>query len=227
MLQKIDLQTSVGGAAAELALPAGDAKAPGILIAHEWWGLNDQIRDMAARFASEGFIAVALDLFGGNVTTDPSVAMRLTTEMKTSDAIQIMTAAAAAVKAHPRSNGHVAVTGFCLGGGMALAAACNVPGLSAVVPFYGTPRDEYSNGWMSTVPILGHYATEDPFVQRSRVESIAKAVRANGGSFELHLYDAGHAFMRATDPGTYNAEAATAAWQRTMSFLRGHLVAAA
>jgi carboxymethylenebutenolidase len=122
-----------------------------------------------------------------------------------------------------RSNTRVAVTGFCLGGAMTLAAACNIEGLGAAVPFYGTPKDEYANGWRAKAPILGHYAKNDGFVSIERARAVAAMVNANGGSFELHEYDAGHAFMREADPTAYHAPSADLAWARTITFLNKHL----
>jgi carboxymethylenebutenolidase len=208
---------------AALALPAGDAPAGAVLIAHEWYGLNDGMKAMAERFAAEGFIAVALDLYRGQVATDVPEAMRLSGELDTAEAVRVIAAAADAVRALPRCNGKVAVTGFCLGGAMTIAAACGVPGLAAAVPFYGIPKPEYADWSRCEAPLLGHYGAHDPIIPTERPQSLAAAAAAAGRSFELHLYDTGHAFMREGDASVYHAPSAALAWARSMAFLRARL----
>jgi dienelactone hydrolase len=92
-----------------LALPPGDAPAGAVILVHEWYGLNDDMRRLAARFAAEGFIALAVDLYDGRVATDAPEAMQLSSALKTPDAVRIIAAAAEALRALPRSNGRVAV----------------------------------------------------------------------------------------------------------------------
>jgi carboxymethylenebutenolidase len=224
MNTRIEIATIGDPAAAELSLPAGEHYVPGIVVIHEWWGINDDMRRMAERFAAEGIAALVVDLYGGRSTTDGAEAMQLSNELRTPRALEIIAGGVAALAAHPRSTGKVAVTGFCLGGAMTLAAACNVDGLSAAVPFYGTPRDEYANGWRAKAPILGHFGKNDGFVSIDRARAVAGAVNEAGGSMVLCEYDAGHAFMREGDPGAYDATAAALAWERTIAFLKKHLV---
>lgn len=207
-------------ASAELVLPPGNDPAGSLVIVHEWWGLNDDIRRLAGRFAAEGLLACAVDLYGGRSTTDASEALGLSSELDTRHAVEVVRAAREALLAHPRSNGKVGVTGFCLGGAMTLAAACNVPGLDAALPFYGTPKDQYLELSGVKARIQGHYAKVDPFVSFERVTSIVDKARAAGVSFELFAYDAGHAFMREGDPNAYHEPSATLAWQRATAFLR-------
>jgi carboxymethylenebutenolidase len=220
----IEVTTAGGPAAAELVLPAGEGKVPGIVVVHEWWGINDDIRRIAGRFAAEGIAALVVDLYGGQSTTDPAEAFRLSNEMRTLRSVEIIAGGVAALASHARGSGKVAVTGFCLGGAMTLAAACQVDGLAAAVPFYGTPKDEHANGWRAKAPILGHYAKNDGFVSIDRARKIAQAVNEAGGSMELHEYDAGHAFMREADVTAYDAASAALAWGRTITFLKKQLV---
>lgn len=220
MTESITLRADNRESTAALALPPGDDRVPTIVIVHEYWGLNDETRAQADRFASEGFLALAVDLYAGVVATDPKEAARLSSEMKTEEALRIIGDAVAFAKAHPRSNGKVAITGFCLGGGQAIAAVCNVVGIDAAVPFYGTPPERFVDFTKTKAPLLGHFATKDAFIDRARVEGIAEKARAAGVSFELHFYDAGHAFMRVGDPSAYDETSATLAWSRTMAFLK-------
>lgn len=206
-----------------LALPAGDAPAGAVILVHEWYGLNDDMRRLAERFAADGFIALAVDLYDGRVATAAPEAMQLSSALKTPDAVRIVAAAAEVLRALPRCNGRVAVTGFCLGGAMAIAAACGVPGLAAAVPFYGVPKPEYVDWSRCEAPIMGHYGAKDPMIPTERPQALADAARAAGRSFTLHFYDAGHAFMREGDPSVYDAPSASQAWERTVAFLRERL----
>ncbi len=214
MTQPITFKTPGGDAVAgELALPSGSAKGA-LIVVHEWWGINVDIRGLCERFAAEGYAALAVDLFGGRSTSDANEAARLMNEMKTEDAVEIMRGAVEPLKQH----GKVGVTGFCLGGGMTIAAANNVQGLSAAVAFYGVPREDFQNFGAQTVPILGHYGKTDGFIPAEKATAMRDKAVAAGASFELHLYDAGHAFMRAHDEGVYDAPSAKLAWDRTLAF---------
>jgi carboxymethylenebutenolidase len=222
-VEAIDLDLGDGPSArAELAAPAGDGACGALVVVHEWWGLNDEIRGQTRRFAAEGFLALAVDLYAGEVTDRADRAIELVTAMKTQHAMRVVDAAARWLTGHPRSKGKVGVTGFCLGGAMALAAAANVEGLSAILPFYGTPKDEFLQYDRMRAPIQGHYAKEDPFVSAERITRIHERVNAAGGRMDLFFYDGGHAFLR-DDPGTHHAESAAIAWPRAIAFLRAHL----
>jgi carboxymethylenebutenolidase len=196
---------------------------PGLIVVHEWWGVNEDIRDQAVRFSREGFTALVPDLYFGKTASAADQAEKLSSEMKTSVSMQIIGAAVRALATDPRTTGRVGVTGFCLGGAMALAAACTIPGLLAAVPFYGTPRDEFIRFSKETPPIQGHYAKEDVWVDADRVERIRKSALDAGATFEIYFYDAGHAFLRRGDPTVYDAPSADAAWGRAAAFLRRHL----
>jgi len=208
---------------AALAVPAGDDPAGAVVIVHEWYGLNDQIRGVADRFAAEGFLALAVDLYDGRVAADDADAMRLSGELKTADAVRIIGDAVAALRALPRANGKVGVTGFCLGGAMALAAGCGVPGLSAVVPFYGIAKAEFLDWSRLRAPVLAHFGNTDPIIDPERPRALAESAQAAGVRFELHMYDAGHAFMREGDDQHYDAPSAALAWARTLELLRANL----
>ena len=202
------------------ALSEPEGRGAGVVLFHEWWGLNDDMAGLADRFAAEGFVALAVDLYGGRSTKDAVEAMQLANDLSTPDALEIAQGAADFLDAHARSTRKLGVTGFCLGGAMALAAACNVSGVGAVVPFYGLPRPEYADWSKAKAPILGHYAEEDAHVTPERVKAAHAAATAAGASFRLCFYPAGHAFMRASDPAAYHEESAKLAWTRTVEFLK-------
>jgi carboxymethylenebutenolidase len=223
MTKRIDYDTKHGHVLqGELAEPAGAGKAPGLVVVQEWHGCNDVMKQLTDRFAAEGFIAFAPDLYHGKVCTNDQEAMAAMQALDKPKAVHEIGDAVAHLRAHARCNGKVGVTGFCLGGGLTFAAIANVPGIDAAVPFYGLPgmpEDAFSK---VKTPILAHFAKTDDWATASGAEAIQKAVKAGGGSMELHVYDAGHAFMR---PGgqNYSAENAKVAWERTIAFLKKHL----
>lgn len=207
----------------ELAEPAGSDKAPCLVLVQEWWGVNDHVRDLAERFAKDGFLVVAPDLFRGRVTKDAAEAARWMTELDTLQAVKDIAAAAAYLKEHPRSNGKVGVTGFCMGGAMSFAAACHVPGLSAVVAFYGVPPAEKVDYGKVTAPVMAHFAKRDQWATVAKAEEIKKQLDARNHPMELCVYDADHAFVNDTRPEVYDEKSAKLAWERTVAFFGKHL----
>ncbi len=205
---------------AALGLPAGNGKAPAVVVVQEWWGLNPQIEGIVDRFAAEGFVALAPDLYRGVVAKDATQANQMMTDLDGARALADLEGAAAYLREHPRGNGKVGITGFCMGGAYTLASACFIRGLACAVPFYGIPpRADYAK---VDVPILFHVAQHDGWVSPAKADEVVKAVRSHGGSIELELYDADHAFMNERRPEVHNPAAAALAWERRVAFLREH-----
>lgn len=198
------------------------ARAPGLVVVPEWWGLNAHIEDLCNRFAAKGFLVIGVDLYGGRTTTDPSEAARLAGEMQTADALVVIGAAIERLRADPGCNGRVGVVGFCLGGAMSLAAAANLP-VDAAVPFYGLPKAEFARWDQVRGPIEGHYARRDGYITPARVEAVRDALLAAGKAAEFHFYDADHAFANDTRPEVYDRAAAELALGRAAEFLHRHL----
>jgi carboxymethylenebutenolidase len=215
---------TLGTTSAHFAQPPGEAPVPGLIVVHEWWGLNDDIRGVCDRFAGAGFATLGVDLYGGRSTTDPAEAAKLADEMKSEEALQIVEAGVRFLTLQKRlRRSKVGVTGFCLGGAISLAAACHVPGLSAAVPFYGIPRRDLVNFATPCPPIQAHFGSRDASIPVGRIQLVADMAQLAGHRFELCLYDAGHAFMREKDPKAYDAPAAELAWTRAVSFLLAEL----
>ena len=224
MTTRISFTAKSGGQlSGELAEPAGSDKAPSLVLIQEWWGVNDHIRSLAERLAKEGFLTLAPDLYHGKVTKDAAEAGQLMTALDTLKAVDEIAGAVKALKEHPRSNGKVGVVGFCMGGALSFASACHVEGLSAAVPFYGTPPAEKVDYAKVTAPILAHFAKNDEWATVAKAEEIKKQLDARGQAMELCVYDAGHAFMNDTRPEAYDEKSAKLAWERTIAFFREHL----
>ena len=154
---------------AAVAIPKTEGPHPAILICHEWWGLNDDMRRMAERFAGEGYLAIALDFYEGKSTADPGEAMQLVMQLKTDHALAVTKAAVdksspiRAVTDASRSPDSVWVVQWRL-------RRSAMEGIAAAVPFYGLPMPKFQNWQNVKGPILGHYAQNDSHVPAEKVQ---------------------------------------------------------
>ena len=211
-----------------LAEPAAGAKAPGVVVIQEWWGLNAQIKGVADRMAAAGYRALVPDLYRGKVALAANEAEHLMTNLNFGDAAgQDVRGAVQHLKATSAKAG---VTGFCMGGALTLLSAVNVPEVDAAVAWYGFPPLEYIDATRIKAPLLGHYAIDDVPFPIATVDKLEEKLRAAQVKFEFHRYKAQHAFANETAVGAgklpiteYNREAAELAWRRTMEFFGRHL----
>ena len=188
-----------------------------MIVVQEWWGLNENIRDIARRFAGEGFAALAPDLYRGRQTTEPDEARKLVMELDADRAVGDLRAALDWLKAQGATE--VAATGFCMGGRLVWRMAFTEPRLAAAVPFYGMPSVK---GELH-VPVLAHFGEEDHSIPLRDVGDLDRFMTEQGIPHEFHVYEgAPHAFFNDTRP-SYRPEAARLAWERTITFLRKHL----
>jgi carboxymethylenebutenolidase len=206
-----------------LATPAGGS-GPGLVVIQEWWGLNDQIRGVADRFAAAGYTALVPDLYRGKSTVEAAEAEHLMTGLNFGDAAsQDVRGAAQYLKARCAK---VGVTGFCMGGALTLLAAAHVPEVDAAVVFYGYPPLEYVDAAKIRVPLMGHFATEDAAFPIAKVDELEGKLRAAKVGFEFHRYQALHAFANETQTEEkrllpilrYDPHAAQTAYDRTLRF---------
>jgi carboxymethylenebutenolidase len=215
-----------GGKASGYLAPGADGAGPGVIVIQEWWGLVPHITDVADRFASEGFVALAPDLYGGKTTTEPDEAGKEMMALQIPEATKTMSGAVDELLR--RSSGdRVGVVGFCMGGGLALVLAAARPdAVAACVPFYGLipwpdASPDYSN---MTASVLGHYAGKDDYFTPEAVRALERQLKDLGKDVEMHVYeDSDHAFFNDARPEVYDPEAAAKAWTRTIDFLRSRL----
>jgi len=209
-----------------LAHPKATAKGPrpAILVIHEWWGLNDNIRAMTRRLAGEGYTALAVDLYDGQVATDPDKAKQLMNQV-----LQNTSAGAAVIKAahaHLRKAGaqKIGVIGWCFGGGWSLQTALLVPeGIDATIIYYGHLETDKAKLATIKSPILGFFGALDQSIPADSVNAFEKTLKELGKSVEVHIYPgANHAFANPSG-GAYNAAAAEDAWKRTVPFFKKYL----
>jgi carboxymethylenebutenolidase len=205
-----------------LAKPEGNGPFPGVVVIQEWWGLDDHIKDVARRYAEEGFVAVAPDLYHGKVATEPNDAQKLAMEMDQDRAGVEIAGAVKYLLGRP-DVGKVGVTGFCMGGRLSFLAAYRTPEASAIVPFYGASPEPWSQMANITAPVLAFYAEDDPNIT-PKVPQVAAAMADAGKDFEYTIYPGTHhAFFNDDRPHTYSAEASADTWKRALAFFRDKL----
>lgn len=208
-----------------LARPQGGDPKPAIVVIQEWWGLNDHIKDVARRFAGEGYVALAPDLYHGVVATEPDEARKLVMELDMAEAVKEIQRAIAYLREQSYVVGlKVGTVGFCMGGGLVLQTALADDNLGAAVAFYGRPLSAEEAAKVKA-PILGLYGANDQGIPVDGVKAMEAGLKEAGIENEFHIYEgAGHAFFNDTAP-SYNADAAADAWPRTLDWFRKHLEA--
>jgi carboxymethylenebutenolidase len=225
-LQNVTFPSNGGTAHGYLAVPASGS-GPGVVVIQEWWGLTNHIADVTNRLAAEGFVALAPDLYGGSTTHDSDEAGRLMQELPVDQAARDLGGAVDYLLGHEAvTSSKVGAVGFCMGGGFVLVlAAQQGDKIGAAVPFYGLLKEEFPSFSDLTTPLLGHFGEQDDFAPVDAVRELASRIEAESGvKPEFHFYPAGHAFFNDENHlGTYDAEQAQIAWNRTLEFLRSHL----
>lgn len=217
-LREVTLTTAGGRkVTAALALPE-TTPAPAVLLIHEWWGLNDQIKAVAAELAGQGFVALAVDLYGGKNADSREGAQALMQAVDPEAATDTLVSWLAWLKTHDKGTGKVAVMGWCFGGGWALNASVAEP-VDATVVYYGKVDKPAEQLASLQGAVLGHFATRDEFINQPMVASFEKAMAQAGKPVTVYWYEADHAFANPTG-GRYDEEDAALAWSRTLSFLR-------
>ena len=203
------------------ARPTCEGVCPAVLVIQEWWGLNDHIKDIAHRLAEEGFVALAPDLYGGKVTSDPNQAGACMQALDREAAVKILRAGFQFLRENkPVLREHIGVIGFCMGGSYALLLACRVPSLKAAVAFYGDSPDPIDQLKNIQCPVLFFGAGKDQWINAAKIEKLKKAFHQYGVNGEVRVYpDANHAFFNDTRPEVYAAAAAHDAWTRTLGLL--------
>jgi carboxymethylenebutenolidase len=199
---------------------------PAIILIHEWWGLNDNMRHTARRLSDQGYTVLMPDLYRGRVTDDAAEATRLKAGLDVMDATtQDLAACAHWLKHQSPPSLRVGVMGFCMGGALTVAAAVHVAELDAAVCFYGIPPLKLADPARISIPFMGHFALKDDWCTPALAQRLQSAMSDAGQTPDIHFYDAHHAFFNATRPEVYSPADADLAWQRSLAFLAKHLAA--
>ncbi|HET9529696.1 MAG TPA: dienelactone hydrolase family protein [Blastocatellia bacterium] len=220
----VEFKVDGGVAKGYLAGAESEERRPGLIVIHEWWGLNDHIKDIAGRFALEGYIVLAPDLYDGKTTKNAEEAGRLMQGLDQARALEILQAAIGFLKKHEGvDSDHIGVTGFCMGGSFALLLPCYSTEIRAAAPFYGDVPEDAELEKLSA-PVLFIGAENDFWITKAKMERLSEALARFGKEGEVKVYaGVGHAFFNDTRADAYDADAAKDAWERVKQFFRQHL----
>ena len=221
--EMVSFKSNGGSANGYLSLPAS-GKGPGVIVLQEWWGLVPHIKDVCDRFAAEGFVALAPDLYHGESTKSPDEAGKLMMALRIDETEKDLRGAIGYLLNHEATSGaKVATVGFCMGGALSLYAASKNPQVGACVVFYGIHPNVKPDLENLQAPVLGIYAELDAYVPPATVHELESKLKEHGKSVEMHIYpNVDHGFLNDTRE-VYNETAAKDAWKRVIAFFREHL----
>jgi carboxymethylenebutenolidase len=220
---RVRLGSGEGATDAFVAWPASKGPAPAVIVVHEWWGLNTQIRTVARRLAQEGYVAIVPDLYHGQVADDPELAHELMRGLDEERGLADLEAAAVWLRSQSRvTPGKIGVVGFCMGGRFSELYAMRGK-VAAAVMFYGRPETSSTALARLSAPLQGHFGGEDRGIGKDQVEALRAGLAKAGKAGDVYVYaGAGHAFMNDTRD-SYHVDAARLAWARTLQFFQKHL----
>lgn len=210
-----------------LAIPESGV-GPGLIVIQEWWGLVDHIKDVCDRFAAEGFVALAPDLYHGETTTEPDEAGKLMMALNLDQAVADMSGAIKFLQENPSTTSDkLGVTGFCMGGGLALVLAAERPAaFSACVPWYGLiPWEHAQPEWANVqAKVRGNFAGDDGFFGPDKARGLEADLKAAGVDAEITIWPGvDHAFFNDTRPEVHDPEVSAQAWAQSVAFLHAEL----
>jgi carboxymethylenebutenolidase len=209
----------------ELFTPKGKGPFPALVVIHEWWGLNDWVKEQAAKLADQGYVALAIDLYRGKVATTPEEAHELMRGVPDDRAARDLHAAVDFLKGQSDVKpDHIGSIGWCMGGGYSLDLALQEPTLAATVINYGHLATDPGEMQKINAPILGIFGGQDRGISPEDVKKFEEQLKGAGKKVEIHIYpDAGHAFENPNNTAGYRAQDAADAWKRTVVFLAENL----
>jgi carboxymethylenebutenolidase len=208
-----------------LALPDGGGKHPALVVIHEWWGLNDQIKGEAQKFAAQGYVALAVDLYRGKVATSADEAHELMRGVPDDRGMRDLEAAFAYLASRQDVEANkIGSVGWCMGGGWSIRLAMSEPKLAACALNYGSLPTEASNIAKIKAPVLGNFGAEDRGITPDSVRAFKAAMKAAGKACDVKIYEgAGHAFQNPNNKDGYRPEATADAWARMTAFFKKNL----
>ena len=221
---RVHLGPPEGGTDAFVALPTRTTPGPALIVVHEWWGLNGNIREVARRFARQGYVTIVPDLYHGKVASDPENAHILVRGLDEDVALSDLDNAVVWLASYPQTTKQrIGIVGFCMGGRISQLFALRSASLSAAVMFYGSPELKPERLAALKAPLQGHFGGADQGIEVARVDELRNQLKALGKTADIYVYaGAGHAFMN-EDGHSYQPDAARLAWARVLSFFQKYL----
>jgi len=208
-----------------LYTPGGKGPFPAIVVIHEWWGLNDWVKEQASKLADQGYVALAIDLYRGKVADNPGMAHELMRGVPEDRALRDLHAAVEYLKSQPNvKKDRIGSIGWCMGGGYSLDVALQEPTLTATVINYGHLATDPAALGKINAAILGNFGGQDQGIPPADVKKFEASLKQAGKKVDIKIYpDAGHAFENPNNKGGYRADDAADAWKRTVTFLASTL----
>jgi carboxymethylenebutenolidase len=228
MAETVSFPSNGTTASGHLAVPSSGS-GPGVIVIQEWWGLNPQIKRTADRLAEEGFVALAPDLYHGELAGHDEMdkAGQLMTSLPPDRAARDMSGAVDFLADHEATTGEgIGVIGFCMGGMLTLVLAATRPDrVKAAAPFYGFPQGDSEPDWSGlTAVVRGHMSDPDEYFTPEAARDLERRLQEMGKDVQFEIHKAGHAFMNEDNPlGTHDAELSKRVWSDTVSFLHEQL----
>jgi carboxymethylenebutenolidase len=204
-----------------LAMPAGEGTHPGVIVVHEWWGLTDWVKQQSDSLAVHGYVALAVDLYGGRVARDEATAHQLANSLDDAQAVNALRAGADFLRSRSDVRAQaIGVIGWCMGGGLAIRLAADDPGIRAAVMYYGAPLTDPKAIQGLQAAVLGNFGADDKGITPDKVKAFDSALKKAGKTADIKIYTgAPHAFANVNNPwGGYREAAAKDAWRRTLAF---------
>jgi carboxymethylenebutenolidase len=204
-----------------LATPEKGGRYPALIVVHEWLGLNDWVKEQTVKLASQGYVALAVDLYRGKVATDTSEARELSRGLPSDRAVlDLMAGIVYLTTRNDVDRGHVGTIGWEMGGGYAMQLCTHVPRLGACVDNYGTLPTDPNELQNIGAPVLGNFGADDKGITPTDVQAFQKTMDGLGRRVDIKIYDgAGHGFENPNNTAAYRPQAAEDAWNRTIAFL--------
>ena len=219
--ETVQFPNGTGTVSGFLATPEKPGRYPALVVIHEWWGLTDWVKEQTQKLAAQGYIALAPDLYRGQVTSDPEVAHELMRGLPADRAVSDLKAAFAYLAARKDVDRvHIGSIGWCMGGGFSLQLAIHEPHLAACVVNYGALPTDPNDIQQIYAPVLGSFGADDRGITPADVSDFEKTMRGMNRRAFVKVYDgAGHGFENSTNTAAFRPEAAADAWARTIDFL--------
>jgi carboxymethylenebutenolidase len=223
--QPVSFPSGDSSAQGLLYLPKAAGPHPALVLIHEWWGLNDWIKEQAAKYAKEGYVVLAVDLYRGKIATDPETAHELMRGLPQDQGVRDLVSAMHYLESRKDVERHrIGAVGWCMGGGYAAQLAIAAPALRAVAINYGALPTDKSQLAKIHADVLGNFGAKDQGIPPAAVQAFVSSMQSLGKHVDAKIYpDAGHAFENPNNTSGYRPDDAADAMQRIDTFLAATL----